>query len=275
MSARRVSKPAQGQQRVNMQHQHVNTCRAVVLRSVDYGDKDRIVTLLMEGAGKRAAIAKGGKVSQKRFGGAFELFRVSEVAYSEGRRQDTLAVLSEATVTRDFRAIEGSFEKIAFGAFATELTRELLEDGEGGGDVFQGLLGYYGQLAAQRDDVLRLEADVQTFALALFARSGLAPALEACYRCGREVYGGHEVVFARQGEGALCGACRLPGESALPTTAQVLGVAARLAEGYLPDDAPAPAAGLLRRSRALVTSLIRALLRRDLKSYKTLQMVLG
>lgn len=258
-----------------MQHQHVNTCRAVVLRSVDYGDKDRIVTLLMEGAGKRAAIAKGGKVSQKRFGGAFELFRVSEVAYSEGRRRDTLAILNEATVTSDFRAIEGSFEKIAFGAFATELTRELLEDGEGGSDVFQGLLEYYAQLAAQYDDVHRLDADMQAFALALFARSGFAPALEACYRCGRSVEGGHEVVFARQGEGALCGTCRLPGEAALPTNARVLAVAALLAQGYLPDDMPTPAPGLLRRSRALITSLIRALLRRDLKSHKTLQMVLG
>lgn len=48
--------------------------QAVVLRSVDYGDSDKIVTLFTSGYGKISAIAKGAKRSMKRFGGTLELF---------------------------------------------------------------------------------------------------------------------------------------------------------------------------------------------------------
>ena len=43
---------------------------AIVIRLTDYGESDRIVTLLTERHGKVTAIAKGARRSRKRFGGA-------------------------------------------------------------------------------------------------------------------------------------------------------------------------------------------------------------
>ena len=43
--------------------------RAVVLRTVDYGERDRVVTLLSRERGKLSAFARGGRSSQRRFGG--------------------------------------------------------------------------------------------------------------------------------------------------------------------------------------------------------------
>ncbi|MBX7197665.1 MAG: DNA repair protein RecO, partial [Sandaracinaceae bacterium] len=42
--------------------------RAVLLRSVDFGEADRIVTLLTEQHGRVAVMARGARRSQKRFG---------------------------------------------------------------------------------------------------------------------------------------------------------------------------------------------------------------
>jgi DNA repair protein RecO (recombination protein O) len=48
---------------------------AVLLRRVDYGDFDLILTLFTESTGKIAVIAKHAKKSKKRFAGVLELFR--------------------------------------------------------------------------------------------------------------------------------------------------------------------------------------------------------
>ena len=47
---------------------------AIVLRVTDYGEADRIVTLLTESHGKVSALARGAKKSRKRFGAALGLF---------------------------------------------------------------------------------------------------------------------------------------------------------------------------------------------------------
>ena len=52
--------------------------RAVLLRQVDTGESDRVVTLLTEELGKVSAIARGARKSRKRFGAALALFVLAE-----------------------------------------------------------------------------------------------------------------------------------------------------------------------------------------------------
>ncbi|GAG51712.1 unnamed protein product, partial [marine sediment metagenome] len=47
---------------------------ALILRSVDFGESDRIVHLLVPEAGRLTAIAKGARRSFKRFPGTLDLF---------------------------------------------------------------------------------------------------------------------------------------------------------------------------------------------------------
>src|SRR6201995_6071902 len=51
---------------------------AIVLRTVDYGDSDRIVTLFTRDAGKLSGLARGARTSVKRFGAGLGLFGVGE-----------------------------------------------------------------------------------------------------------------------------------------------------------------------------------------------------
>ena len=257
-----------------MKISRTRTERAVVLRSIEYGDKDLIVTFLMADEGKRTAIAKGGKVSKKRFAGSLELFRVCDVTYSEGSRKDTMAILKESTVVEDFRHIEASFDKIAIGSYGTELTRELLRDGEGQGEILDALVGFYQRLHHQEEHAARLEADLHTFILHLLGLSGYAPQLTHCVHCGLAVDQGQRLLFSRRGDGALCQPCRDSGQSTLDTTAPVLLTLAELSTGYADiEREPVPVA-LLRQGRQLVFTLVRAILSRDLRSYSTLKMVM-
>jgi DNA repair protein RecO (recombination protein O) len=97
---------------------------AVVLRKVDYGERDRILTLLVEGRGKRSVFAKGARGS-KRFSGALENYRISQCTLID-RGLDKMATLTEARVVKAFKGIDTSFDKISIAAFCTELVRELL-----------------------------------------------------------------------------------------------------------------------------------------------------
>ena len=47
---------------------------AIVLRCLDYGESDRIVTFYTRDYGKLRGIAKGARRSRKRFANALELF---------------------------------------------------------------------------------------------------------------------------------------------------------------------------------------------------------
>jgi DNA repair protein RecO (recombination protein O) len=248
--------------------------RALVLRVVDLGEHDRALSLLLEGHGKRGAIAKGAQNSKKRFAGALDHYRLLQAHYTE-RGEDKMILLQEAKVEEDFPGLEASFNKLAVASWATELTRELLKDGEGGEEIFKLLLGYYQQLTTCEDVPARLEADLCAFSLMLLAAAGFAPSLARCYRTGRPVSESRTWRFALGGEGALHPEARHQGERTLETTREVLEAMEALAYGYPLAPSDVPEAALLRRTRPLLHDTVKALLGKELKAAQFLKMVLG
>ena len=73
----------------------VFTTPAILLRRIDYGDFDLILTFLSLKRGKISLIAKSAKKSKKRFAGILELFSHMEVVASTGKGRG-LPVLQEA-----------------------------------------------------------------------------------------------------------------------------------------------------------------------------------
>src|SRR5437667_11388188 len=65
--------------------------RAVVLRKLDYGEADRIYTLLTRSHGKVGAIAKGVRKSTSRLAAALQLFARIDVLLASGRNLDVIA----------------------------------------------------------------------------------------------------------------------------------------------------------------------------------------
>src|SRR5262249_1875254 len=67
--------------------------QAVVVRVVDYGEADRILTLLTRNHGKLGVIARGARRSRRRFGPSLGLFAVGAATVRE-RRGAELALLT-------------------------------------------------------------------------------------------------------------------------------------------------------------------------------------
>lgn len=202
---------------------------AVVLRTVDHGESDRVVTLLARGHGKLAAFARAARASKKRFGGALEPFTLVKAELSGRGGGDRLLRLDSVAPERAFHAIRGDLARIACAAYATELARELTRDHEPHDELFDLLVDYLSRL----DAAPARPAMLRAFELAALSAAGFQPRLDACARCG-EPLGEGVVTFALADGGPLCDRCApQAGPGRLPLSAAGLAALRRLQAGGL------------------------------------------
>lgn len=153
-----------------------------MLRSVDYGDSDRIVTLLTATSGKLACMARGARRSQKRFAGALEPFQLIEVELAPGS-SGRLGRLAQARVVRAHPGILSSLERMNTAGEALELVREVVPDADCDLEVFAATAAMLKELGTPQTEPQALWV---CFCLRLMALSGFSPRLDACGRCGKQ-----------------------------------------------------------------------------------------
>lgn len=180
--------------------------RAIVLRTVDYGEADRVVTLLCQEGGKRSALARGARKSARRFGAGLALFGVGEATLSE-RPGAELATLESFHGARGFPQILTDVAKMAHGGYACELVRELSPPHKDEPEVFALLLTLLDLLdgGPARAETLRL------FELQLLNAVGLRPTVDRCVECGRKALDEEGQVFDLRRGGVVCAACHRDG----------------------------------------------------------------
>jgi DNA repair protein RecO (recombination protein O) len=172
----------------------------IVLRTLRYGEADRILHIYTPGRGRISAIAKGVRRARSRFGGRLEpFFRLDLVLY-EGR-SDLFTVTSAETLAGharlrdDARALDGA-------ARACEAVARVFDDGEPN-------LGVYHLLANElalldREPARAGRANALAFRLKLLLAAGFAPHLAGCASCGERE---HLVGFSGAAGGVVCADC--------------------------------------------------------------------
>jgi DNA repair protein RecO (recombination protein O) len=173
---------------------------AIVLRSIRYGEADRVLHLYTPHWGRVGAIAKGVRRARTRFGGRLEpFFRVSLVLY-EGRGE-LMTVTSAETVAPHARLRE-HHAGLDAAARACDAVARLFESGDANPAAYHLLAN---QLALLDTDPARAGRPNQlAFRLKLLLAAGLAPQLEACASCGESE---HLAGFSGAAGGVVCPAC--------------------------------------------------------------------
>ncbi|HSD18614.1 MAG TPA: DNA repair protein RecO [Anaeromyxobacter sp.] len=242
---------------------------ALVLRAVDYGESDRVVTLLTRERGKVSAFARGARASRRRFGGALEPFTLVAAEARERGGSDMLG-LDSVSVLRAHGAIRGDLARIACAGYAVELARELVRDHEPHAELLALLVDYLGALDAGPARPAALRA----FELGALRAAGLMPRLDACASCGKPLEAEGRVRFDPGQGGTLCARCAPAAAPGAPwVSASAAGVLARLqAEGLAGADAPmSPAIG--REARDALSAFIEHHLGRRLAARRFLEEV--
>lgn len=151
-----------------------STSSAFLLRSVDYGEADRIVTLLTEDLGKVSAIARGARRSRKRFGGTLEPCAL--IAVELGTTRGSLRRLASSRVVRAYPALLTKLERIQAIGRASELVRRATPDDDPEPELFVAFASLHERIA----DGAEVERALLAFSLRLLALLGLAPQLDVC-----------------------------------------------------------------------------------------------
>jgi DNA repair protein RecO (recombination protein O) len=173
---------------------------AVVLRSMRYGEADRILHLYTPTRGRVSAIAKGVRKTRSRFGGRLEPFFWLRLVLHEGR-SDLLTVTSAETVEAYPRLRENG-ATIDAGARACDAVNRLFGEAEASEPVFHLLCKELGLLDA--DPANADHANQLAFRLKLLVAGGFAPYLAACASCGER---DHLVGFSGAAGGVVCASC--------------------------------------------------------------------
>jgi DNA repair protein RecO (recombination protein O) len=173
---------------------------AVVLRSMRYGEADRILHLYTPDRGRVSAIAKGVRRAKSRFGGRLEpYFRLRLVLYQG--RSDLLTVTSAETLHGHPRLREHA-AALDGAARACDAVGRLFDDGDPHRGVYNLLAN---QLALLDADPARATlANALAFRLKLLLAAGFAPQLAACAGCGESE---HLAGFSGAAGGVVCTAC--------------------------------------------------------------------
>jgi DNA repair protein RecO (recombination protein O) len=178
---------------------------AVVLRSMRFGEADRILHLYTPHRGRVSAIAKGVRRSRSRFGGRLEpFFRTALVLY-EGRG-DLLTVTGAETVAA-YPRLRSSAPAIDAAARACDAVTRLFDTGEPHPGVYNLLCNELALLeagAAGGGSDFAGHANQLAFRLKLLLAAGLAPQLAACATCGERE---HLSGFSGAAGGVVCPAC--------------------------------------------------------------------
>lgn len=179
-----------------------------MLRSIRYGEADRILDLYTTDAGLVSTIAKGVRRTKSKFGARLEPLSCVEFLAYQGRNLDTL---TQAETLRSFKGIREDLARFESAAKMVGYVRALSGGDEADRRVFNLLYNALDVLeSSERRGYEILEA---AFGMKLAVLAGYAPQLDACPVCEQEP--GHSdppnsnapLRFAPDLGGVVCASC--------------------------------------------------------------------
>ncbi len=173
---------------------------AIVLRSIRYGEADRVLHLYTPGYGRLGAIAKGVRRARSRFGARLEPFFHIRVILHQGRG-DLHTVTSVDTVAAH-ASLRDHAATLDAAARACDAVSRLFETPDPHPEVFRLLAN---ELALLDTDAGQARpANGLAFRLKLLLAAGILPLLGSCAGCGDSE---HLQGFSAAAGGVVCNSC--------------------------------------------------------------------
>lgn len=171
----------------------------IVIRSVDYGESSKVVTLFTREHGKLAIMVRGAKKAKSRLAAVSQLFTHGYYLCKAGPGTG-MPDLSQGDIVNSFRELRQSLNETAYAAYIAELLDRLTHEREANPFLFQFLLHIFRYLDEGRD----AEILCRIFETKMLQVAGISPQLSCCTNCGeqREPY----AISITQG-GLLCPVC--------------------------------------------------------------------
>lgn len=232
---------------------------AIVLKRINLGEADKLLTLYTPKRGKFSAIAKGVRRPRSKMGGHLELLTHSSLMLARGKNLD---IITQSQTISSFLPLRGDLWRSSLAIYAAELVDQFTAEHVENYPLYKLLLNTLGWLCETQD----VELILRYFELKLLTHLGYKPELHRCLGCSSSLEPTTNF-FSPGGGGVLCPRCRENEPLTQPISLNALKVMRFLQDSdYTRASRVRLSAALSRELESLMRHYIRYLLEREVKS---------
>ncbi|MED1602463.1 DNA repair protein RecO [Alkalihalophilus marmarensis] len=183
---------------------------AIVIRTNDYGESNKIVTLFTRESGKVGVMARGAKKPKSRLAAISQLFIHGLYLF---QKSNGLGTLNQAEMIHSYKEVRNDLFLASYATYVVELIDKLTEEKQPNEPLFHLLQ----QTLLYLDEGIDPEVLLRIFEMKMMQVAGITPELDQCANCGStEVPSGFSIKEA----GFLCKKCIHKDEHAFKITPQ-------------------------------------------------------
>jgi DNA repair protein RecO (recombination protein O) len=150
----------------------------IVIRSTDYGEGNKIITLFTRQAGKMSIMARGARKTKSRFTVAAQLFTYGEyTTFGSGN----MPSLTSVDVIDSYSSLQRDLMNMSYASYIIELLSKVADERDPNPFVFECLKQTLDYIVEGRD----AEIITRIFETKMLILAGSRPQMEACVVCGR------------------------------------------------------------------------------------------
>ncbi|TVY09644.1 DNA repair protein RecO [Paenibacillus cremeus] len=150
--------------------------QGIVIRSMDYGEGNKIISLFTREYGKMSVVARGAKKVKSRYGSSAQLFTFGDyLFYKNGQ----LGTLNHAEIIEPYHKIREDLHRAAHASYLAEMTERMMGDQEGQPFLFDQLKASMTAIQEDKD----YEIIDHFYEMKMLTYAGYTPELDQCMVC--------------------------------------------------------------------------------------------
>ncbi len=200
----------------------LRTVQGIVLRSMDYGEGNKIISLFTMELGKVSLMARGAKKVKSRHAAVTQLFTYGDFVFY--KQSGHMGTLNSAEIIDAHHPLREDLHRSAFAAYLVEMTDRMLGDEEGNPFMFEQLQASLKAIEEDKD----MQIVTHLYEMKMLALSGYLPVTDCCVSCESVQELGF---FSPDMGGILCSRCSAKDPNSIPVsegTAKLLRLFARM-----------------------------------------------
>lgn len=154
----------------------------IILKRVDFGEADRLVTIFTKNKGKITSLAKGIRRIGSRRSGNVELLNRAKLSFAQSK---SLPILTEAESVQTFSRLKEDLKKVGLAYYLIELVDQFFHDGQESYKTYNLLseaLSFINELEMEKAEII-----VRAFELKLLSIVGYQPSVQRCVECRKKL----------------------------------------------------------------------------------------
>ena len=172
---------------------------AIILRTRDYSESDRLITFFSKNQGQLTGIAKGARRSKKRFVNTLEPLSHVFITYAD-RRTTGLVRIDGSELKSGFTALRADIARLGYASVSCEIVLKMSPERQANPSLFALLCQHLEQLELGAES----ENSSLLFQIRMLSLSGYAPNLQSCLLCARQPRAGEDWIISIPQGGLLC-----------------------------------------------------------------------